>query len=482
MTINPNVPEVNSRLERALIDASCRVPVLLFFGTAIFWLLAGSILALLASFKLHTPEFFTWDLGFLTFGRVRPAHLNAVIYGWASAAGIGVGIWLMARLSRVPLRNQFLVIGACILWNIGVTVGVVSILAGKGTSIEWLEFPKYATYILFVAYAGIGVWGIDMFVRRKPGHVYVSQWYIFAAFFWFPWLYATANIMLILMPVQGSTQAIINWWYAHNALGLWFTPFGLAAAYYMIPKVTGKPVHSYYLSIVGFWSLALFYSWNGGHHLIGGPIPVWITTAASVASFMMVIPVVTTAINHHMTMIGSFHLLKTSPTLRFVVFGAMSYTLASLQGSMMAIPSWNNFFHFTHYTIGHSHLGLYAFFTMIMFGSIYYIVPRLVGWEWPSARLIKIHFWCTAIGIVLMVVTLSLGGMLQGLGLSDKNVTFASIIVLVRPWLELRSVSGILLTIGHLAFAISFVLMLFRFGGEKSQPTLFTNSPATKVT
>lgn len=473
--INPNVPEVASRMERASIDASCRVPVLIFFGTAIFWLLVGTGLALIASIKLHSPHFLS-DWSFLTFGRVRPAHLNAVIYGWASAAALGVAIWLMARLCRVPLRNQKLILGAGMLWNVGIAVGLLAILGGQGTSIEWLEFPTYATFILFAAYALVSIWAIDMFVNRKPGHIYVSQWYLFAALFWFPWLYATANIMLILTPVQGSVQAIINWWFAHNVLGLWFTPIGLAAAYYFIPKVTGRPVHSYYLSILGFWSLALFYSWNGGHHLIGGPLPVWITTASIVASFMMVIPVITTAINHHMTMRGNFHMLASSPTLRFVVFGAMAYTLASLQGSSMAVRSLNKITHFTDYTIGHAHLGLYAFFTMVMFGSMYYIVPRLVGWEWPSARLIKVHFWCTALGIILMVGVLSFGGVIQGLALNDPEINFIAVLSLIDPFRWSRTLSGVLITVGHVAFAVLFVMMIARVGGEKRGPTLFAST------
>ena len=457
--------------ERAAIDASCRVPVLLFFASAIVWLLVGSVFALLASIKLTNPLFFA-DYSWLTFGRIRPAHLNTVAYGWSSSAAIGVAIWLMARLCRAPLRHTRILLAAAALWNIGVAVGTVAILAGDGTSIEWLEFPSYAAFILFTAYAFVSVWALLMFRERRSGHVYVSQWYLFGALFWFPWLYGVANIMLVLWPVQGSVQAIINWWYGHNALGLWFTPIGIASAYYMIPKIIGKPVHSYYLSILGFWSLALFYSWNGGHHLLGGPIPAWVQSASVVASVMMLIPVITTAINHHMTMRGSFSLLRSSPALRFTVFGAMSYTLASLQGTSMAIRSLNQVTHFTHYTIGHSHLGMYAFFTMTMFGAMYYIVPRLVCWEWPSALLIKAHFWLAATGSVLMIGCLGVGGLLQGLELANPKVPFLNIVAHAAPWLHARSISGEILTAGHICFAISFVLILLRAGRRREGPTL----------
>ncbi len=467
-------PDPIDRDERIAIDRSTSGPVLLFFGSAIFWLLVGSLLGAVSAFKMSYPTFLDSE-GWLTFGRLRTAHLNAVAYGWASTAGIGVGIWLMARLSRVVLKHRTLLICAAILWNIGVLLGVLAILGGGSRSIEWLEIPGAITPILFVAYALIGVWAIIMFRYRRPGHVYVSQWYLLAAFLWFPWLYATANILLIWEPVQGSAMGAINWWYGHNVLGLWFTPIGLASAYYMIPKVIGRPIHSYYLSILGFWSLALFYSWNGMHHLIGGPFPAWMVSASVVASIMMFIPVITVAINHHMTMRGHFQYVKWSPTLRFTVFGAMTYTLVSFQGSLMAIPSLNTITHFTDYTVGHSHLGLYGFFTMVMFGAMYYITPRLTGWEWPSASMIRWHFWLAAIGIGIMVSALTLGGLIQGFALYDVNVSFMQSVQFAAPFRLVRAVSGILLTAAHVVFAVLFVQMLLRTGKKQDRPTLFAN-------
>lgn len=467
------------RYERTQIDASARLPVLLFFGSALFWLLVGSTFALLASFKMNIPGLLDSE-AWLTFGRIRPAHLNTVVYGWASTVGIGVGLWLMARLCRVPMVHTSLLIVAAIFWNLGVLVGTLGILSGGSRSIEWLEFPGYATPILFVAYAFIAIWGVIMFRYRKPGHVYVSQWYLLAAFLWFPWLYATVNILLIWQPIPTPAQGAVNWWYGHNVLGFWFTPIGLASAYYMIPKVIGRPIHSYYLSILGFWSLALFYSWNGMHHLIGGPFPAWMISASVVASIMMFVPVITVAINHHMTMQGHFEALKWSPTLRFTVFGAMCYTLVSFQGSLMAIPTLNTITHFTHYTIGHSHLGLYGFFTMMMFGAMYYIVPRLTGFEWPSANLIRWHFWLSAVGVGIMVGALTIGGVIQGLALYDPGVTFISAMNLTLPWLWIRGFSGILLTVGHVIFAWHFVRMLSGAGARNSGPTLFAQPSETK--
>jgi len=459
-------------VQRVVVDRSCRLPVLFFFAAGLAWLLLGSLFGFIASFKMHHPEFLA-DWSWLTWGRVRVAHLNMVAYGWASQAGIGVGIWLMSRLCRAPLRAPGLTLVAGLFWNLGVTIGVAGILAGHSQSIEWLEFPKYATPLLFVAYALVGIWAVLMFVNRRPGHVYVSQWYLFAAFLWFPWLYGTANVIMQAFPLKGVTYGAVNWWFAHNVLGLWFTPIGLAAAYYMIPKVIGRPVHSYYLSALGFWSLALFYSWNGMHHLIGGPFPIWLITASVVASFMMLIPVLTVAINHHMTMRGHFGRLAESPTLRFTVFGAMIYTLVSLQGVSMAIPAWNKITHFTHYTVGHAHLGMYGFFSMIMFGSMYYIVPRLVGCEWRSPTLIKWHFWLSAYGIILMVLALSVGGFLQGAYLLDPATPFEYVVKSTMLFLQSRSVSGVAIASAHLIFGFHFALMLLRLGRTGGEATTF---------
>ena len=473
-SLNPGTPpDAQSYVERAEIDRSLRAPVLFFFTAGICWLLLGSLLGLLAAFKMSFPHLLD-GAGWLSFGRVRPAHMNIVIYGWASSAGIGVGIWLMARLCRVALRHRGLLIGAGAAWNLGVALGTAGILAGEGRGIEWLEFPGWATPVLFVAYSLIGVWGVIMFRFRRPGHVYVSQWYLLAAFLWFPWLYATANTLLIWQPVQGSVVGAVNWWYAHNILGLWFTPIGLASAYYMIPKVLGRPIHNYYLSILGFWSLALFYSWNGMHHLIGGPFPAWMISASVVASVMMFIPVITVAINHHTTMRGHFHYLKWSPTLRFTVVGAMTYTIVSFEGSMLAIPSINSLTHFTDFTVAHAHLGLYGFFTMTMFGAMYYIVPRLVGWEWPSATMIRWHFWLAASGIALMVASLTLGGFLQGLELNDPDVPFLTSLSVAAPFRLVRAFSGILLAAAHLVFAVLFLRMVLRHGERRTVPTLLS--------
>ena len=475
-SLNPySSPDASIRAELSQIDASLRTSSLFFITSAIFWLIAGTVLALIAAIKLHEPNFAA-SSELTTFGRMRSAHLNAMALGFGNNMIFAVCTWIMARLCRSSIRHGGLLLIAGSFWNIGLTLGIAGIIKGDITSVEWLEIPQYATPLLAISYILIGVWGIMAFRFRKGEHVYVSQWYFLGALFWFPWLYIVAQAMIIWAPAQGVVQSVTNWWFAHNVLGLWLTPMALGTAYYLIPKVLGRPIYSYYLSVLGFWSLALFYNWAGVHHLIGGPIPVWLISAGVVASVMMVIPVIVVAINHHMTVVGLHRQGWRSPTMRFVVFGAVNYTLVSLIGSTMALRNVNLITHFTHFTVGHAHHGAYAFFAMIMFGGVYYMMPRMLNREWPSAFLIRTHFWMCAIGILLMVFALQIGGWLQGLQMNDAEnyPDFIEIVKNTRPYMIIRSVSGVMLLVGHIAFAINFFWMLFAAGAVRAKqgPTL----------
>ena len=470
--INPS-KKTAEQLQLSRIDESMRVPSVFFGICAVFWLMLGTVFALLASFTLHSPDLFpNWE--WLTFGRVRSAHLNAVGLGWLNNSIYAIALWIMARLSKCALPYRGLLVTAGIFWNVALFIGVMAILVIGPTSVEWLELPPAVSPLLAFSYALIGVWGWIAFRYRKTHHVYVSQWYMLAALFWFPSLYIVAQIMIIWVPARGTVQSITNWWFGHNTLGLWFTPMAIATAYYLIPKVLGKPVHSYYLSVLGFWSLALFYNWAGVHHLVGGPIPVWAISAGIVASIMMVIPVVVAAINHHLTVVGSFKRVWASPTLRFVVFGMMMYTTSSLIGSAMALREVNVVTHFTHFTVGHAHHGAYGFTTMVMFGGFYFMMPRLLQREWPSAGLIRMHFWCAAIGMAIMFFALHIGGWIEGLELNNADIPVLQVAINTVPYLKWRSVSGTLLALGHIAFLVNFVWML-------SSKSTFTQTSPTML-
>src|SRR5438067_3906538 len=458
------------QLERARIDASTRVPVLMFYASAMVWLLIGTLLAGVVSFQLHSPDWFS-DVGFLTWGRLRPVQMNVMIYGWASMVAMGTAIWLMARLCRTTLRHPLLIVAGIWFWNIGVLIGVTAILMGYSAGYDWLEFPPYAAVVLFVAYGLIMSWAVMMFRFRRGDQIYITQWYLLGAFLWFPWLYAAAQAMLFVVPVQGVMQAVVSCWYANNLMFLWLGAIALGTAYYMIPKVIGRPVYSYHLATIGFWTYALFSSWTGMQRLVDGPLPAWMVTSSIAATILTIIPVATVGLNHHMTMQGYFPLMRYSPTLRFTVFGAMSYTVFSLLGVLISLRSVARYVNFTQASIAYSHLGLYAFFTMVIFGSMYYIVPRLIGREWRYASLIKLHFWASAYGIGLMTLMLLAGGFLQGADMENPTLAFSESVETVLPYLRGRSLAGLLLTASHFIFAYHFGLMLLGLGRTSTVPT-----------
>ena len=459
-------PEVALK-ERVAADESTRRPVLLFFHSAVVWLIVGSLFGLVASLKFQFPDWLTGEAA-LTFGRVRTVHLNAVAYGWAGMSLIGMAVWMIPRLVRAPLYRPGLAVAAAWGWNLWLVVGLGAVLAGYTDGLEWLEIPYPIDAVVAIAGGLMAISVLMTVARRKTKHFYVSVWYVLAAMVWFPIIFVTANLPIF----GGVEQAAVNWWYGHNALGLFITPLALAAAYYLIPKVLGRPIQSYNLSLVGFWALAFFYSLNGIHHLIGGPLPAWLITTSITASVMMVIPVAATAVNFHTTMVGRFSALKDSPTLRFVVAGSMIYTAVSLQGSVEALRGFNRIVHFTQYTVGHAHLGVYGFASLILFGAIYFIVPRLVDWEWPSGRLIRWHFWLALAGVVIYVVSLTIGGWLQGQAMLDGARPFMDSVNLTRPYLIGRTVGGTLMLGANLIFAYHYALVVRRRGKQRLEPAL----------
>jgi cytochrome c oxidase cbb3-type subunit 1 len=447
-------------IDRTIADRSSAFPAFVLIACAAVWLLVASAAGLISSLKLHMPDFLTQS-AWLTFGRLRTIHLNAVAYGWAPMGLLGLATWMLPRLLRTPLvGGHFAVLGA-LLWNAGLIAGLGAVASGINAGMEWLEIPWQIGLLFAAGGMMIGLPLVFTLQRRRVHHLYVSVWYIGAALFWFPILYIVAKIPGVHFGVE---QATMNWWFGHNVLGLFYTPLSIAAVYYFLPKVIGRPVRSYNLSLLGFWTLAFFYGQVGGHHLIGGPVPEWLITLSIVQSVMMVIPVVAFSINQHLTIKGHFGAMKHSPTLRFIVFGAVMYTLASLQGSLEALRSLNAVTHFTHFTVAHAHLGMYGFVSMVMFGGMYFAMPRILDIRWPYPRLISLHFWLVVGGFTIYLVTLSIGGILQGIALLDSARPFMESVHVTLPWLQGRSIGGALMTIGHVVFASHFAIMVVRSG------------------
>jgi cytochrome c oxidase cbb3-type subunit 1 len=469
-----HTPEFTPKQElisRVQVDRSAEWVVTLFWASGIFWLFIATIAGLISSIKLHSPDFLG-GIEWLTFGRIRPVHWDTAVYGFGGNMAVGTLLWLQARLCHTKVPFPVLLMAGGAIFNFGILLGSIGVFLGQSTGVETLEFPLYAMPFLVVPYVFVVIANFRMYFRRKTTHTYVSQWYLMAVTIWFPVLVLSAEACTNLGAVDGVAQAIANWWYGHNVVGLFATPTGIAAAYYLIPKVIGKPIHSYHLSLLGFWSNAIFYNWAGTHHLTGGPLPAWTITIGVVGSMMMFIPVITIGINHHMTMLGSFHHLKTSPTLRFAVMGSMIYTLSSFQGSLESLRSHQEITHFTHYTIGHVHFGMYGFFAPLMFAMVYYAMPRLTGNEWSSARLIRIHFWCTLFGTLLYAGAMCYAGVMQGRMMNDAAIPFLNIVAFTKPWLILRTIAGLILLTGTLAFIVNFARIVRTHKLRFATPTL----------
>jgi cytochrome c oxidase cbb3-type subunit I len=454
---------------RAQADRSSATVTFVFLSCAIGWLLLGSAAGFISSVKLHDPDWlarYEW----LTFGIIRTIHLNAVIYGWSSMAGLGLAMWMLPRLLKTTLQGgRFALLGA-VLWNAGLIAGIGSVGAGFSTGLEWLEMPWQVALLLVSGGALIGIPLLLTVARRTVDHLYVSVWYLGAAVVWFPILYLVANLPGVHFGVE---QAAMNWWYGHNVLGYFFTPLSQATIYYFVPKVIGRPLQSYTLSLLGFWTQAFFYGMVGAHHLIGGPVPSWLITLSIVQSVMMVVPVTAFATNHVLTMKGYWKTLLYSPTLRFMVVAGVMYVLVSLEGTIEALRSVNTVTHFTHFTVAHAHLGMYAFVAIALFGGIYFVMPRVVEREWPYPRLIAAHFWLVVVGIVVYVVSLSIGGWLQGRAMLDATRPFLDSVAITLPWLKARSIGGALMTAGHVVFAVHFLAMVFDLGPQRDRAALF---------
>ncbi len=245
------------------IDASCRVPLLALFGGAAFWLVAGLALSLAAIMTFHQPDMFA-DCPFLTYGRAQAAANDLLLYGFCIPAGLGVMLWIFARLSQAELCLPLASVAAANFWHLGVLIGTVAILIGDSTGFAWLEFPRGASVLLFAAFLLIAISAFATFGARKERELYPSHWFLLAALLWFPWIYSTANLLLTTHhPVRGVAQAVIDWWFSNNLVFVWLALVGVGTAFYFLPNLAGRPLHSRFLALFAFCTLLLFGTWCG---------------------------------------------------------------------------------------------------------------------------------------------------------------------------------------------------------------------------
>lgn len=464
-------------LRRAAIDRSVKGPVLFLFTNAAFWLMASTLLGFLAAVKLVNPHFL--DFSFLTYGRIQPAHLLALVYGWGIQAGLGVALWLMARRTAVELKGgQATLITLGVIWNVAITVGILGVLSGGSTSLEWLEFPASVSPVLLIVFLAFAFRIISMAAKpQREGGFQVTTWYVLGACFWFPWVFATATGLLNNVEL-GALGAGINAWFVHGVILLFFVPIGVGSAYYFIPKITGHPIHSAQLAQMGFWTLAVFGGWTGMQHFMGGPIPGWMPAVGALTGVLLLIPVGIVGLNHHLTTLGSHKLVSTSPTLRFTFVGALFYPIS---GVILALISafWSGAsLQFTHAWYGYQIVVVYGFFSMSIFGAIYYIVPRLAGCEWLSVRLIRNHFWFSVYGIGTIVVTSLIGGLQQGAVLNDPEKWDAGFLAVAQNsylYVVARALAWVFILWSNSWFLVHLLLMVAGLGRRSSAPTLLTH-------
>ncbi|MFZ5826005.1 MAG: cbb3-type cytochrome c oxidase subunit I [Bacillota bacterium] len=433
-----------------------------FFYTAVIWMAIGMSFGLFAALLLVLPDMVTAIpvLEYFTFGRVRPIHTNLVMFGWLSGAYFATLFYMIPRLTGTKLWSERLGNVTVVLHNLLMTSYTLALLFGFNMGREYAEQPWINKVITVVLFALVFVNVIMTVAHRKEKELYVSVWYMLGAAVTTPVVYIVGNQFLMpTNPISGVNDAVANWFYGHNILGYWFTPVGIGAVYYLLPKMTGNPVWSHRLSMIGFWVIFFVYGPTGAHHLVNGPVPYWLQTVAIAFSVTLIIPVWTVLTNFYGTMTGRWGAMKESVPLKFLVSAMVFYFITCFQGPMQALRSVSAITHFTNWVVGHAHLALLGTFTFIMFATIYYALPRLINREIWSAKLMDWHFWMSLIGFTLFFVSLTIGGLVQGSHwAANESNAFMQSVISQRPYHIVRAIGGSMI----LAAQFLFIFNIFK--------------------
>jgi len=473
MTVPQPTPE--ELQERAVIDRSARYPVLFFFTSAAAWLFVATVLGFLSALKLRLPGM--WDgCEYMGYGRLFPAHFNALVYGWAMQAGIGVMLWLMARLTRNPVRHGVTIIVAGHLWNVVVALMVFSVWFGFGRSIPLLDFPAWIWPVAAFAYILTVVWIFPMFRYRRAARVYISEMYLVGAALWFPWIFLTSNLF-INKGTSPVMAAGIDAWFITNLIYFWMAPIALAVAYYLVPKIAGRPVYSYPLASLSFWLLAFLAGWTGFSRFMGGPFPAWMPAVSGAATIFILLAILASVVNLMLTLKGCSKIWEFSPSLRFTVFGMAMLGLYAFLAALSSTFVFGGNLQFSHFLVGLDTLAFYGFFSMTVFGAIYFIVPRITGQEWPSGSRIRSHFWFSAYGILTLVVTMLIGGIAQGGNIAQWDQEFSTSFVNASAYVVGRVIAWALISFSNFLFFYQLALMFIGRGRKTEGPTLIHLEP-----
>jgi cytochrome c oxidase cbb3-type subunit I len=462
-------------LLRADIDRSLRHPVMFFLTSAAAWLAVSLILGIISSAKVHSPGFMD-GCAWFTYGRTQAAHINALVYGWGFQAAFGVIVWMLSRLSRQECRASGLILTAGHVWNLAVSMGVLGILGGYGTGMPWLEFPAFTWPVLLLTYFAIVIWSFVQFKVRPEGHVYISQWYLMAAMIWFPWVFITANLLLHVIPGNPVMAAGINAWYKSGLIFLFFTPVALGTAFYLTPKVTGRPIHSYSLARLGFWSLAVIMPWAGMQKLTGAPIPYFIPYVGAAATILFFVPAFTAAVNILRTATADPEVANHSPALRFTMAGLVGLIVMAVAAVFLNLPGTTlKLSQFSLSGYGFDILAIYGFFSFVMFGAIYFIVPRVTRREWLSRRLIKMHFFFSIYGIITIALVAVFGGLQQGIGQEAFDQPWQAAAERAIPYAWAITISWCFILFSNVFFFMHLAVMWLRLGRRSTHPTLLVS-------
>lgn len=428
--------------------------ILLFLGTAIFWLIIGTTFGLYAGIKYVVPD--VEHTSWLSFGRLRPAHTNAVFWGWASLAMVGLSHYVVTRVSNMEnysIKRGYI---SLILINLAVLAGTISLLAGVNNGGG--EYREYIWPIMITFGIGVAVSTHNLFravAKRTVKEIYISNWYIISGF-----MFIVIVILVGYIPLwqDGVGETITQGYYMHQAIGMWFMMINLGLMYYFLPQQLNKPIYSYSLGALAFWTHILFYTLIGTHHFIFSAIPWRLQTTAIVASVGMLIPVAAGTTNFVLTFNGAWYQLKTSYTLPFYFMAIIFYFTGSFQGTVEAFRYTNLLWHFTDFTVSHSHLTMYGIITFMIWAFSYTLIPRLTGKE-PPKILVGIHFWLALIGLLMYVIALMIGGTQTGLMWMKKKPFIDGVINMFPFWLW-RAIGGTFMWISHLIFAYNFYRMV----------------------
>lgn len=442
-------------LKRPDVDPELSRLILWFLGTATFWLVFGTSVGEYVGIKFVAPD--ADHLSWLSFGRLRPVHTNAVFWGWSSLAMLGLGYYVVPRVSNIQIASLKSGWWTLVLINAAVVFGSIALMAGINNGGG--EYREYIWPIQLLFGIGLVITLVNFLktvANRKTKEIYVSNWYIIAAV-----MFAIVISIVAYVPYwqNGLGETITQGYYMHQGVGMWFMLFTLGLVYYYLPQQLNKPIYSYSLGILAFWSQIFFYTVIGTHHFVFSAIPWSLQTVAIVGSVGMAIPVIAGTTNFLMTFRGSWHKVTGSYTLPFFLVGIVFYFTGSLQGTAEAFRSTNLIWHFTDFTVAHSHLTMYGIIAFFLWGGIYAIVPRLTRQEPPQIT-VGIHFWMAFVGMMFYTIPLMTGGTLRGVMWMEGGKAFIDSVVMMAPYWLWRAIGGSLMWTSHLIFAFNMYRMI----------------------